>query len=312
MVDSHQAANRLAAKLRSQLRALTIGTAIDEWEASRQRAGCTRMTIYEQISRVRAMLASVIDLQMNEVTVRKAAAVYEQMTKEPRRKTGRPLSAASHRHYLALIRALWAWAVKQGHAASNPWMQVEPIGKPSTGKPQLRWQEARRFAELAEQEAAAGSRLALAALCCLSLGLRASESLSLTARDVDAESGELYVNGTKTAAARRRIKLPFYLATLLTQAAHGRPPAERLCNARRQKLHSAVIALCARAGVPRVCVHGLRGTHASLAVEGGASVEAVARVLGHTSTAMTLGHYISGDAATGARLSVVSDALNRS
>ncbi len=312
MADSQQAANRLAAKLRAQLRALTVGTAIGEWKESRLRAGCTPTTIHEQTARVHAMLDSVLALQMNEVTVRKAAAVYEQMTKEPSRKTGRPLTAASHRHYLALIRAMWAWSIKQGHAASNPWLQVEPIGRPATGKPQLRRQEARRFAELAEHEAAAGSRLALAALCCLSLGLRANEALNLTARDVDAESGELYVNGTKTAAARRRIKLPFYLAKLLTQAAQGRPPAERLCHARRQKLHSTVVALCARAGVPRVCVHGLRGTHASLAVEGGASVEAVARVLGHTSTAMTLGHYVSGDAATGARLSVVSDALNRS
>ena len=54
--------------------------------------------------------------------------------------------------------------------------------------------------------------------------------------------------------------------------------------------------------VLRVCVHGLRGTDASLAVSGGASVEAVARVLGHTSTKTDLDHYITEEAATAARV----------
>ena len=85
---------------------------------------------------------------------------------------------------------------------------------------------------------------------------------------------------------------------------------DRLCAAPRQTLHKAVVAMCARAGVPRVCVHGLRGTHASLAVSGGASVEAVARVLGHTSTKMTLDHYIPEEAATDARVAAVDASLS--
>jgi integrase len=49
----------------------------------------------------------------------------------------------------------------------------------------------------------------------LSLGLRASEALGLTARDVDAEAGEVYVNGTRTAGSRRRLKVSAHLAGLL-------------------------------------------------------------------------------------------------
>ncbi len=251
-----------------------------------------------------------MDLRLAEVTERKAQALYQRITTQPSPKTGKPLQAATHRFYVSIAQFLWRWAQKQGLVQDNPWAEVEPVGRIAAGKPQLRPAEARRFAAVAEAEAAAGSGLALTALCCLSLGLRASEGLGLTARDIDTETGEVYVSGTKTAAARRRLKLPANLAGLLGRAAAARPPMERLCTATRQSLHDKVIALCARAGVPRVCVHGLRGTHASLAVSGGASVEAVARVLGHTSTKMTLGHYVTEEAATAARVAAVEAQLN--
>ena len=304
--DSRQAANRLMARLRANLGARTVSATIELWVAARLRTGeAAPATVADQAARVRDMLAPVRDLRLGDVTERKAIALYERATTEPSPKTGLPLRAASHRYYLSLVQRMWQWAQKQGYAPHNPWEEVEPIGRVSAGKPQLRPTEARRFAAFAEQEAAAGSDLALAALCCLSLGLRASEALGLTARDIDAEVGDVYVSGTKTAAARRRLRVPAHLATLLGRAAAARHPMDRLCVATRQTLHKTVVAMCARVGVPRVCVHGLRGTHASLAVSGGASVEAVARVLGHTSTKMTLGHYITEEAATAARVAAV-------
>ena len=310
-VDSKQAANRLAAKLRANLGARTVESTLEDWEAARLRSGgATPATIAEQSAKVRAVLGSVLKLRLGDITERKASALYDKSTTEPSKKTGLPLRAATHRYYLSIIQGLWKWAQKQGYVQRDPWAEIEPVGRVSSGKPQLRPAEARLFARLAEQEAEAGSATALAALCCLSLGLRASESLSLTARDVDAETGEVYVNGTKTAASKRRLQVPGHLAVLLGRAAAARPPSERLCRVGRQALHSTVVALCARAGVPRVCVHGLRGTHASLAVAGGAAVEAVARVLGHTSTKMTLGHYITEEVATGARLAAVQSSLN--
>ena len=311
IADSRQAANRLMAKLRADMEARTIEATLELWVTARLRGGdATSATIADQAARVRTLLGPVMDWRLDELTERKATALYERATTEPSLKTGRPLSAATHRFYLAIVQCMWKWALKQGYAKENPWTEVEPIGRVSAGKPQLRPAEARRFAQLAEQDAVAGSGPALAALCCLSLGLRASEALGLTARDIDVEASEVYVSGTKTAAARRRLKVPGYLSNLLGRAASARHPMDRLCVASRQTLHSTVVAMCARAGVPRVCVHGLRGTHASLAVSGGASVEAVARVLGHTSTKMTLGHYITEEVATAARVAAVDASLS--
>ncbi|MGZ4511374.1 MAG: tyrosine-type recombinase/integrase, partial [Mycobacterium sp.] len=45
------------------------------------------------------------------------------------------------------------------------------------------------------------------------------------------------------------------------------------------------------AGIPRVTLHDLRHTSASLAVSAGANVKAVQRMLGHASAAMTLDIY---------------------
>ena len=310
MADSRQAAKRLIAKLRADMDARTVEDTLELWTAARLRSGgATPATIADQAARVRHLLAPVLDLRLNELTERKATAIYERATTEPTLKTGRPLSAASHRFYLSIASYMWKWAQKQGYAKENPWAEVEPIGRVSSGKPQLRPAEARRFAQLAEQEAVAGSSVALAALCCLSLGLRASEALGLTGRDLDTEAGEVYVSGTKTKAARRRLKVPPYLSALLARFAATCQPTDRLCLASRQGLHRAVVMMCARAGVPRVCIHGLRGTHASLAVSGGASVEAVARVLGHTSTKMTLSHYITEEVATAARVAAVDASL---
>lgn len=311
VVDSKQAARRLIVKLRLDMDARTVEATLELWVQARLRSGdAAPATIAEQVARILTLLGPTMSLRMAEVTERKAQALYQRITTQPSAKTGKPLQPATHRFYLSIVQRMWRWAQKQGYVQENPWAEVEPIGRVAAGKPQLRPAEARRFAAVAEAEAAAGSGLALAALCCLSLGLRASEALWITARDVDVEAGEVYVSGTKTAAARRRLKLPTNLAVLLGRAAAARPPMERLCNATRQSLHVKVTALCAKAGVPRVCVHGLRGTHASLAVSGGASVEAVARVLGHTSTKMTLGHYISEEAATAARVAAVEASLS--
>ena len=258
--DTRQAANRLMARLRANLGARTVAATIELWTAARLRTGdCAPASVTNEAARVRDVLHPVLDLRLGDVTERKAIALYERATTEPSPKTGQPLRAATHRFYLSLVQRMWQWAQKQGYAPHNPWEEVEPIGRVSAGKPQLRPTEARRFAAFAEQEAAAGSGLALAALCCLSLGLRASEALGITARDIDAECGDLYVNGTKTAAARRRLKVPAHLATLLGRAAAARHPLDRLCVATRQSLHKTVVAMCARIGVPRVCVHGLRG-----------------------------------------------------
>jgi integrase len=53
--------------------------------------------------------------------------------------------------------------------------------------------------------------------------------------------------------------------------------------------------LCTEAGVPVVCTQSLRGLHASVATEAGATSHVVASALGHSSPAVTHAHYVHGD-----------------
>lgn len=56
-------------------------------------------------------------------------------------------------------------------------------------------------------------------------------------------------------------------------------------------LRRQVWEVCKLAGIPKVGPHGLRGTHASLAAEAGASAEVVSAALGHTSSSITRSAY---------------------
>ena len=64
----------------------------------------------------------------------------------------------------------------------------------------------------------------------------------------------------------------------------------------RTWLREAVKRVCKEAKVPRVCPQGLRGTHATLAREAGATGHLVAKQLGHGSERVTEEHYIEAGA----------------
>jgi len=59
-----------------------------------------------------------------------------------------------------------------------------------------------------------------------------------------------------------------------------------------------------------VPAHGLRGTHARLAVEAGISGDVLAASLGHESFAVTAGHHARADAVADAAADRMARALN--
>ena len=61
--------------------------------------------------------------------------------------------------------------------------------------------------------------------------------------------------------------------------------------------------------MPVVCPHSLRGLHATLATEAGATSHVVAAALGHTSPAVTQAHYIQSGTTQRARTRRVAGKL---
>jgi integrase len=136
----------------------------------------------------------------------------------------------------------------------------------------------------------------------LYLGLRPGEVLARVARDVDvyAEGVRLWIDQGKTVNAQRYLDVPEPLASLLAARAKELEPNEPLFPGRygrgiltARTLRRLVHKLCDEAGVPRVCPHALRGTHSTLARQGGASGAVVAAQLGHASEKITDQHYLA-------------------
>lgn len=156
-------------------------------------------------------------------------------------------------------------------------------------------------------------------------GLRWGEAVGLRARDVDlprrrinveqnaVEVGSRIEVGTPKSHKRRTVPFPAFLCPLLTEHVEGKAADDLVFPGpsggflRRPKLseavqdgegrkrtgdgHSWFSAALGAAGLEHMTLHDLRHTAASLAVQAGAHVKAVQRMLGHASAAMTLDVY---------------------
>lgn len=142
------------------------------------------------------------------------------------------------------------------------------------------------------------------ALC----GLRIGEALALRWQDVDTDDGMLHVRGTisegrrqepKTKAGRRTLSMPAPVCDALREVREptgpvfpGRMPGKPILSpttaARLWHDH------CAATGLPRLRLHDLRHTCATLLLEGGAPLDTVKRYMGHATIAVTSDIYGHG------------------
>lgn len=274
----------------------TLGDVMQEYFAEKGRSGRSKPeTCREQHARVSVFLRRHLDDDIGRITPHRAATLYQETVERPNPKTGKPMAAASHRFYLALVKGMFAWAVRKGYATANPFADIQPVGRVSVGKPQLRIEEAKLFIDEAlRRYDQKGSELALGAVVALLMGLRAGEVLKRSARDVDRGGEILWIDSGKTRNARRFLDVPAVLQARLAKLASQRAPDEPLFGLgrtgklrHRQVFWRSVGDICQAAGVPRVCPHSLRGLWATLGVQSGAVSHAVAASLGHGSFGMT-------------------------
>lgn len=244
---------------------------------------------------------------LRSITSELARRLY---TGECQRITGRgtAVAADTHRALLRRVRAFFRWAQEREYTQEDPFAAVQAIGKSRAGKAQLRIDEARKFLQAAREQAEKGDAAAVGVIMMLLLGLRCGEVLGCLVRDIDDSGHILWIPRGKTKNARRRLQLPALLRPLLLILASGKVPSALLFGTNRRGgprhrnyLWFKVRALCAAAGVPRVCSHSLRGLHSTLALEAGATAQVVATALGHASFAVTARHYADPGALEGVR-----------
>lgn len=243
------------------------------------------------IAAVRCKLGLIVGAQLDApaaLAEQTARGLYEQLTSR--------CAVATHREALRVARSCYRWAVEEGLVGKNPWAKVRQVGKPRRGKPQLTIDEARKLRQYcAGRLQEDGALVVLLALLC---GLRCSEIVQRTVRDIDDGGKLLRVADSKTPAGRRLLELPVELLEAVAARCRGRQPEEPLLprvaalpGSARQWASREVKRYCAAAGVSVVCAHALRGQFASLAYEAAAMPHLVAAALGHTSSKVTERHY---------------------
>ena len=270
-----------------------LGVLLDQYHQEKlQRGSCSLQSAHDQQATLRRWLADFLEDDLGKLTPKRAALHYERLVHTPTRKTGQSPTAATHRYYLSLAQRMFRWAVRKGYVRESAFAAVQPVGRPSRGKKQLRFEEAERFLT-------AGFRLfdeqqdvmALAAVTTLLLGCRASEVLYLKVRDLDCGGTRLWVAAQdgeyrgKTRNAARHREVPDVLRPRLLQRTVGLQPEDYLFGisskdrpSHRQTLHKAVRRVCLAAAVPVVCPHSLRGLWATAGVGSGALSHTVARI----------------------------------
>lgn len=214
------------------------------------------------------------------VTPRHAQKAYAALVAEG-------FSVDTHQNSLEAAKQMWA-ALYRG---ASPWASVKPIGERKRGKEQLTLDESRRLLKAA-LEIGQSEPGGVAAALCLCLALRASEVTGLVSRDIDDGGRLLWVQRGKTKRSRRVLEVPSVLRPLLVHYA-DLAAGDRLFPYSRNWPGYWTREVCRAANVRRVTAHGLRGTHATLALQAGATANLVASALGHSSPSVTRQHYLA-------------------
>ena len=289
---TEEAAKRAAKAARVKLPGrINVETGLERYEQFLVRKGNRRKSIDETIRRMRNWHDTTMPLA--DVTEAQLKKRYERRCQE--------VAVDTHRNELSEVKTFWRWCAKEGFVRRSPAERIEPIGKRRKGKPQLRMNETQTLFDKALSLAEGGDEGAVAVMTVIFLGLRSSEVHCRKVRDVDNSEDKvfLWIDTGKTDAAARHMEVPEPVATFLLLQTEGKneedwlfpsPNSDSGHRSRTWMLRTTK-RICKAAGVPRVCVHGLRGGWATLTADAGVSGHVIARELGHTDYKTTKKHY---------------------
>lgn len=222
----------------------------------------------------------------------------------------RPLSAARKKQAYQVLSSILDLAVEDGRLLRNPAKSASGSSRGMVPKaPTNRTHRYLTHEQVHAVADAIGDSRALFLVLAYG-GLRWGEASALQVRDVDllrqrlnvrrtlTDIGGVLQPGTPKNHATRTVPLPLFLRAELEPLLEGKSTGDLLFTApgggawrnpnfRHRRFDPAVESV----GLGDLRIHDLRHTAASLAVQAGANVKAVQRMLGHSSAAMTLDVY---------------------
>lgn len=139
------------------------------------------------------------------------------------------------------------------------------------------------------------------------LGLRPGEVYGVEWRDIDMRSGAVRIKRTlqevkgllhvylpKTERSERTVYLPRFALERIKDVWRGcgKPKGRIIGNMRPSQAARKISSHCRRKGLPCIGMYSRRHSWATIAVEAGAGIEAVAMMLGHSSITTTYRYYL--------------------
>lgn len=266
---------------------LTIGDVIDKYEIKKRADGLRNISIIGDIGRLRRLLP--VDKTLNYATPSRVEEIYKKRCEK--------VSADSHREELKTVKRFFNWCVESNMIVDNPASKIKPIGRRNNGgkgMSKLRIDEGKKFLSTAVSMASKGDVGAIAAITALLCGLRASDIINATVRDIDDNGRLLVIPSAKTKSGTISRAIPETLRSFILTLCEGRKSEEKLFGEhRREWPRCCVRRVCKKAGIPMASAHSLKGLHNDVARSAGVTGEVVAKTLGHSSVRVGEEHYLT-------------------
>lgn len=264
------------------------------------------------------VLPTLGDRQLRQLTAAMLNGLYAELESSGNLRTGKGLDPKTVRYVHTIIHKLLADAVDLGLVKMNVADRAtppEPKAKGLQGPKAWTSAELAAFLKLVE-----GHRLEAAWNLAAFTGMRRAEILGLRWHDIDLEIGRLAIRQTLVAVGyelvtsspkshqARAVEIDDLTCRLLREHREGqlRDQAEwgtdyqdnDLVFSRENgspihphTLSQAFERIVERSGLPKISLHGLRHTHATLGLAFGVHEKVVAERLGHQSVALTMKQY---------------------
>lgn len=304
---------------------VTLGAWLDEWLPGLQLAPSTRASYAKNVRLHITPALGQIHLQ--HLTAARISTLYRELERSGRRdhQSGAGLSASTVRYVHVILKAALRDAVDQGILASNPADKAKPPAARAAKSPEIHPWSGPQLSTFLTWCRERGAAHATAYHVLAYTGMRRGELLALRWRDLDMDAGRLAVRrsvgvvkvkgqpsqvleGPTKSSRPRVIDLdPDTVALLkawrvergelaLQLARHdalifGTLEGEHLHPERFSARFVEKLDQCRRKvegePPPRIRLHDLRHTHASLLLAAGEQVKVVSERLGHASVAIT-------------------------
>ena len=197
--------------------------------------------------------------------------------------------STANRHH-ALLSKMFNLAIQWQFLEKNPCKGVQKYKESGNKERYLDTEEIARFTEALKNNANRVSACAIGFL--LFTGLRMGEALQIEWRNVDMEKKTVFLPPETTKSGKGRTVVLNSLAFKVLEEMRGLKENDYVFPGKGPQGHMTsprrvFAAVKKEAGIENLRIHDLRHTYASLAVNGGANLYEVQKLLGHASSQMT-------------------------